>query len=100
MNEPKICKNCREEISGKDINGYCSEKCEAMSKKSKFTTMSIRHEIKNRLTLLQNEIIMSVNKKVPLSDLIEHVLDIAETEIAVKGDSLAEEIINDGQYYL
>jgi len=98
MSNLKTCKFCREDYSGAGINGFCSEKCEAQSKKSKFTTMSVRHGIKNRLIKLQNEIIMSVNKKVPLSDLLEHVFDIAESSMI--GETLAEKIINDSKYYL
>lgn len=94
----KICNFCREEYSGEGFNGFCSEMCEAQSKKSKFTTMSIRHEIKNRITLLQNDIIVTVNKKVPLSDLIDHVFDIAEA--CVKNETLAKRIIDIGKYYL
>ncbi len=93
----KICNFCRKAY-GEGVNGFCSEACELQSKKSKFTTMSVRHLTRNKLILLQNEILTSTNRKVPYSDLIDYIFDIAEKLLI--DEELSERIIQDKKLFL
>lgn len=94
----KICNFCREEYSDSDFEGYCSEACEAQSKRSAYTTISIRHDVRTRIILLQNEILKKTKRKIPYSDLLDHLFDICEQECREK--KLPEVIIDNYKYYL
>lgn len=93
----QICANCRKEFPSNDPNAlYCSKRCEKEAQKSKYTTISIKHSVKNRLILLQNDVLIKSNSKIPYSDLIDNLLDIAEKNHS----NLTDYIINEYKYYL
>ena len=94
----KVCNFCQKEFAVLGVEGFCSDICLARSKKSLWTTMSLKHPVRNRLILLQNDILQKTNRKIPYTNLINHILDIIEKLTGT--NSLADRIINDYKYYL
>ncbi|KKN90939.1 hypothetical protein LCGC14_0225230 [marine sediment metagenome] len=96
------CHHCRKEFTDKSIEGdenFCSVDCELKSKKAIYTTMSVKHTVRNRLIVLQNVILGKVNRKIPYTDLINHILDIVYNDVGADG-SVSDRIINDFNYTL
>ncbi len=96
------CSYCRKEFVDDSIDGnkrFCSDDCELKSKKAIYTTMSLKLAVRNRLIVLQNKILGKVNRKVPYTDLINHLLDIIYNDIGADG-SVSDRIINDFHYNL
>lgn len=94
----KICGFCQREYFDEGFKGFCCKDCELQSKKTSWTTMSVRRKTKAMLKSLQNDIYQKVYKEIPFSDLIEHILEIGKK--ALGKSSLSDRIINDYKYYL
>ena len=95
----QYCAFCRKELKRgeKHVGKFCSEECESQAMKSTFTTMSVRLSTRNRLIVLQNDILSKTNVKVSYSDLIEHVFDLC---VKVLETELPDKIIEEYKLYL
>ncbi|MFX1538593.1 MAG: hypothetical protein ACFFDI_30770, partial [Promethearchaeota archaeon] len=72
------CKFCQNEYEVSEVQGFCSRECEMQHNKATFTTLSIKIAVRNRILLLQNNILKSCNRKIGYSDLIDHIFDLVE----------------------
>ena len=93
------CSVCRKGFDDKSEEGkakFCSKACEDKSKRAVWTTMSVLHTTRNRLIILQNEILTKVNYKISYTKLIEHILDILNKELGT--GKVADKIVSEFNY--
>ncbi|KKL56062.1 hypothetical protein LCGC14_2249150 [marine sediment metagenome] len=92
-----ICRFCRKSFLTESNSKFCSKVCEIKNKEAVYTTISLKHVVRNRIIDIQNDILKKINRKVSYNDIIDYMVDVMEKTVGK--DKFIDKIINEHYKY-